>query len=189
MLSTDADSAGDVSAGQIVIVIARWLLVLAGLGLTLWHPLESDLDRVRITILVLLALAVGNFYLHAQSLIGRAVRPPLLYAASAADIAVITLIVWTKGGLSGAPFVFYFPALIAFALVFEVRVTAAFDVCLAALYTAVALPGAMTADGLQILTLRLIALAAVAVVSTYFLQVERNRCEDAERRELLVKTS
>jgi len=184
MPTTDADNADDLAGGQIVIVIARWLLVLAGLGLTLWHPMESDLDRVRITILVLLALAVSNFYLHARSLIGRAVRAPLLYAASAADIAVITLIVWTKGGMSGAPFVFYFPALIAFALVFQGRITAAFDVCLVALYGVVALPGALTGAGLQVFALRLIALAAVAVVSSCFLQVERNRREDAGRREL-----
>src|ERR1700726_3911256 len=86
IFGSDADRAVDRSGGQTVIVIARWLLVLAGLGLTLWHPAPSDLGRVRVTVLVLLGLAVGNFYLQTQALIGRPVRAPLLYTASFVDI-------------------------------------------------------------------------------------------------------
>src|SRR5918911_847334 len=102
---------GDAS-GQIVIVSARWILVLTALLLALWGPAASDLNRLRLTLPVLLALAVGNFYLHAQILMRRPVPDPLLYGASAADLVVVTVLTAAFGGLDAAMFVFYYPALL-----------------------------------------------------------------------------
>src|SRR5487761_1482826 len=84
-------SLADPAGGQIVIVIARWLLVVSGLAIPLWRSPQSDLNAIRIGLFVLLALAVANFYLHMQILMKRPVIESLLYAASAADILVITL--------------------------------------------------------------------------------------------------
>src|SRR5437868_4143842 len=76
----------DLGAGQTVTVIARWLLIVVGIGITLWSPLDSQLGTMKISIFVLLGLAVANFYLHAQLLMGKPIRPWLLYGASAVDL-------------------------------------------------------------------------------------------------------
>ncbi|MDQ2996300.1 MAG: hypothetical protein M3R61_04500, partial [Chloroflexota bacterium] len=55
--------------GQSVIVVARWVLVLSGLVLALWNP--GAIGEIRLHVLALLLLAVGNFYLHAQLLMHR----------------------------------------------------------------------------------------------------------------------
>ena len=60
-----SDSTDDLSHGQVVIVAARWILVLAGIFLALWNP--AAMGELRIQIVLILALAVGNFYLHARS--------------------------------------------------------------------------------------------------------------------------
>src|SRR5262245_43492587 len=57
------------ASGQLVIVTARWVLVLAGLLLALWSP--GPIGQIRLHVLTLLILAVGNFYLHAQLLMRR----------------------------------------------------------------------------------------------------------------------
>src|SRR5688572_20844296 len=84
----------DVASGQIVIISARWVLVLAGLLLTLWQP--GTLAELRVHIVALLLLAVGNFYLHAQVLMRRPLPDLAVYAASVADIAVISLLAFSQ---------------------------------------------------------------------------------------------
>ena len=65
--------------GQIVIIIARWILVVSGLLLAMWNP--APMGSLRIQIVFILGVAMVNFYLHAQVLMGRptiipAVRGP-----------------------------------------------------------------------------------------------------------------
>src|SRR5215212_11525893 len=66
--------------GQSVIVVARWVLVLSGLVLALWNP--GAIGEIRLQVLALLLLAVGNFYLHAQLLMHRPAINAIAYAAS-----------------------------------------------------------------------------------------------------------
>src|SRR5919109_3024289 len=98
--STRADtlsaSADDLAQGQIVVVVARWILVLAGLVLALWNP--APIGELRAQVAAVLLLAVANFYLHAQLLRRRPVIDAVAYAASAADLAVITFLVVLQGG-------------------------------------------------------------------------------------------
>src|SRR5262245_58241982 len=82
--------------GQLVIVVARWILVLAGLMLAAWNP--AKVGDLRLQLLVLLALAVANFFLHAQLLMRRPVQDVVVYAASAADVTVITTLVLSQHG-------------------------------------------------------------------------------------------
>ena len=56
----------DLAHGQIVIVTFRWIMVAAGFVFALWNP--EPVAELRVQILVILALAVANFYLHAQVL-------------------------------------------------------------------------------------------------------------------------
>ena len=86
--------------GQIVIICARWLLVLAALLLTLWSPGPDALADIRLRVPVLLLLAVANFYLHAQVLMRRPVAANIIYAASVADIIVITLLLLAQGSFA-----------------------------------------------------------------------------------------
>jgi hypothetical protein len=85
-------SEADFSNGQIVIVLARWVLVATALAITLWSPAEQDLDRIKVSLLVVLGIAVGNFALHVRLLMGRPITASIGYGASAVDLAVITLI-------------------------------------------------------------------------------------------------
>src|SRR5438105_1213944 len=85
------EDAEDLSFGQIVLVSARWILVVVGLVLTLWNP--APIGTLRIELLVIFLMAGVNFYLHAQTLMKRRVSAEIIYAASAADLFVVTLFV------------------------------------------------------------------------------------------------
>ncbi|MGI8552864.1 MAG: hypothetical protein ACR2PL_19065 [Dehalococcoidia bacterium] len=172
---TGTDNLNDLANGQIVIVVARWLLILSGLGISLWSPLQSDLDKVRISLFVLLALAAGNFYLHAQILMRHPVGPLIVYAASIADILVISLLTVSYGGFDARIFVFYYPALIAFALAFPAPVTYGFTRLLLALYSIASLVNLPVLPDMQVFVQRLISLIAVAVVSNIYLHTEQQR--------------
>ena len=54
----------DIKAGLPVIIYARWVLVIAGFALTLWN--SSDFIEAQVSILILLGLAVGNFFLQVE---------------------------------------------------------------------------------------------------------------------------
>jgi hypothetical protein len=165
----------DFSNGQIVIVLARWVLIGTALAITFWSPSQYDLDRIKISLLVVLALAVGNFALHAQLLMGRAITAPIVYGASAVDLAVVTLMTWTFGGLGSSIFVFYYPALLGIALVFPLRVVTVFTVGLVVGYAMLLLPTAYRADDLQTLVARVVAMVAVAVIGYMYQRIEADR--------------
>ena len=161
--------------GQIVIVTARWLLIVTGFIVTLWNPSQVDINPVRVTLLVLFELAVANFFLHAQILKRHPIERSLLYAASAADLGIITLIVWAYGGLGASSFVYYYPALLALSLVFPLAVTIYFAGGLMLLYAVVSLPAHYSESDLQVLVARLISLLAVCVVGYVYQGIERRR--------------
>jgi len=165
----------DLGAGQIVIVVARWLLIATGFIVTLWSPSESELNPVRTTLLVLFGLAIANFFIHAQILMRRPLERRLLYAASAADIGIITLIIWAYGGLGAASVVYYYPALLALSLVFPFPVAACFAVGTVAAYAMVAMPVHATTGDMQVLAARVISLVAVAAVGWVYQGIEHRR--------------
>src|SRR5262245_3037303 len=175
------DQAGDLANGQIIIVSARWVLIVTALALSLWSPAPSDLNWLRLSLFVLLALAVGNFYLHAQILMGRRVPESVVYAASAADLVVITVLTAAFGGSDAPMFVFYYPALLAFALVFPLPIAVVFTGAVVWLYTVVSLgdpfrwASQLDSPDTQVLVARLIAMVALAVVANQYARVEADR--------------
>ena len=174
----------DLGAGQIVIVMARWLLIATSFAITLWSPLEKDLDGIKITVVALFLVAIGNFYLHAQLLMRRPVPANIVYTASAVDVAVISLVIWAFAGGGDPIFVFYYTALLAMSLVFSLGVTALFTVGLLAAYSTVTLaPTGLTPTDaeLQVLALRLISLAAIAVIGAMYQGIEHGRLEASAR--------
>jgi hypothetical protein len=130
-------SPGDLALGQAVIVAARWVLVATGLVLALIAPPSAGILRTQV--LLILVLAVCNFALHAQLLRRRRTLAIVAYAASAADLAIITALVVADGGWSSDLYVFYFPAVLALSVAFPVAVAAAYVVNALAAIAAVAL--------------------------------------------------
>src|SRR5262245_14308420 len=106
----------DLSLGQSVIVAACWLPVAAGLALALVAPASPELLRAQVVFVLL--LAVCNFGLHAQILRRQPTLAAIAYAASAADIAIITALVAVNGGYASGLYVFYFPAILALGVSF-----------------------------------------------------------------------
>ena len=64
-----SETADDLAHGQVVIIAARWVLVVAGLILALWDP--APIAELRFQIVFILGLAMVNFYLQAQVLMRR----------------------------------------------------------------------------------------------------------------------
>ena len=178
--------------GQSVIVVARWVLVLAGLLLAVWNP--AEIGELRVQIVVLLGLAVANFYLHAQMLTRRPVRDAVMYAASAADVVVITALVLAQGGFGSDLYIFYYIAALAWSVAFPTRETALFTAVTGGLYAMIALGSLNPSDAfhqpqwddnLVILGARLVVLAGIAFCGNLYWRMERTRrlsaaVEDAE---------
>jgi len=179
--TTLIEEADDLSFGQVVLVSARWVLVIVGLVLTLWDP--APLPTLRIQLVVIFLMAGANFYLHAQTLMRHKVAPNIIYGASAADLITVTLFIVMNGGAPSQLFTFYFPAVVAFAVVFPTRVTALYTTVTVVSYGLISLGSfryaALTAlenssDSMTLLT-RIIILVAFAVCGNLFLRIERER--------------
>jgi hypothetical protein len=128
-------------------------------------------------------MAVANFYLHAQTLMKRPIKPELIYVASAADLAVVTLFVLMDGGFKSPLYTFYFPAVMAFAVVFPTEITTLYTVATAMCYTLIclfnpamsALAGTDASKNMQTLVARVVILVAMAVCGNVYLRIERTR--------------
>jgi hypothetical protein len=169
-----SEASKDLTLGQMVIVVARWILVLAGLVIALWNP--GPVGELRVSIMVILLAAVANFYLHAQLLRRRPTVDGVAYAASAGDIALVTILVIAQGGLRSDLFIFYFPALLAMSVAFPTMVTLAFAGATTALYALVAMASSAPTDAnLQVVLTRLLMLAAVAVCGNAFRRIDARR--------------
>jgi hypothetical protein len=171
----------ELASGQLVVIAARWILVVAGLLLAIWNP--GPIRELRVQIMVLLAIAVGNFFLHAHVLRKRETLPTVAYLSSAADLTVISILIASQHGFSSNLYVFYFPAIAALALAFPRDVTIFLVGCGAGLYTLICLrtlPDDLTKESLQALTIRLVMMAGVAVCGALYQQIEANRRRASE---------
>ncbi len=170
-------SSQDLMYGQQVIIAARWILVVAGLMLALWNP--DALGELRVQVGMILALAVGNFFLHAQALMKKPLISPVAHLASALDIVVITAIVVVAGGFSSGLYVFYFPALLAISVAFHPKTGLVLAGGAIALYALIAAPEATGVLGAS-LVMRLMMMGAVAACGTAYWKIERDRRRNAE---------
>ena len=119
MRSPAKEAAEDIFFGQLVVIVARWFLILAATILVLWNAtMEIQLIRSIIPIIALMAM---NFYLHGRYLMERPANQTLIQMASVLDLVIITVLVLfdpSGGGFASQLFVLYFPVLIAFGFVF-----------------------------------------------------------------------
>jgi hypothetical protein len=176
----------DLTYGQQVIVSARWILVVTGLMLALWNP--GPISELRIQILFILLLAVANFYLHAQLLMGRPPLSSVVYGASAADLTVITVMVLIGSGFDSNTFVFYYPAILAFSVAFPPVMTFFFAAGATGFYGLIGLATLdLSATDFQALVARMVMMVAIAVCGSMYWRIERNRRVAAvEAREKLM---
>ena len=166
--------------GQLVVVIARWILVIAGFSLALWNP--APMGELRVQLATLLGLAVANFFLHAQLLRRRPVVDSIAYISSGADVAVITAIVIAQGGYASQLYGFYCVALLAMAVAFPLLPTMLYTGITAGFYGLIALatlpPRSTDAHVLDVLC-RVLMLVAVAACGQLYRHIERRQTADA----------
>lgn len=167
--------------GQMVIIVARFVLIVACLILIVMDAKSAnsavDFSVTRFEIMGVLLLAVSNFYLVSQVMTKRKTMDIVIYGVSLADLAVISAVVIAQGGFSSGSYIFYFPAMLAFALAFPMIELALFLGATISIYGFISLIS-MTMnhiDGVETLLIRLLMLTAVAVCGHHFAQLERNR--------------
>ena len=166
------ETTGDLAHGQVVIITARWILVVAGLTLALWNP--GAMGELRVTVVLILGLALANFFLHAQVLMRGPVLAKVAYAASAADIAVISSVIIVGGGFDSAPYVFYLPALLALSVAFPTRATFALTGAAVATYGLISIATATGSDAAAAIS-QMLMMAAVAFCGNLYWRIERDR--------------
>jgi hypothetical protein len=180
-------SVSPLAEGQMVIIVARWILVLSGLFLALCDTQSVSMNTIRFEIMVILLLAVSNFYLVAQVLTKRQTLDTVLYGMGIADLAVITLIIIAQQGFASNVYTFYFPAMLAFSVVFPTVELYIFLCGTVGAYGFIGLLTLQTPGDLQTLTIRLMMLTAVAVCGNYFARIERNRYKTALQNQLVTE--
>lgn len=161
----------DLVSGQPVIVAVRWIMIVTALILAIWN-VESMAD-LRLQIIAILLLAVTNFYLQAQLLMKRHLNKNIVYGASAVDLIMITVLVMFQGGYFSSIYVFYLPAIAAFAVAFPRPLTALYTIIVVLVYGLVAL----VTSGVQVdvVVARLMMITAVAFCGSLYLQLEHQR--------------
>lgn len=167
----------DLAYGQPAIVAIRWLMIISGLILAIWNV--SDLGELRLMFIVIFLLAITNFYLQAQLLTKKPIIRPVVYAASAVDLVLITLLVASQGGYSSSIYVYYLPAIAAFSVAFPRWLTGIYVLFLMMVYWMVA---SISADSEQmIIIIRLLMIAAIAFCGSLYLSIERTRRQEASK--------
>ena len=167
----------ELAEGQQIIVAARWVLVVGAMLLALWSP--DPAITLRTQIILILAMAAANFYIQAQTMMKKAIDPLIICASSAVDLTVITLFVIVGGGFRSTSFAFYFPAILAYSVVFPRNLTIQYSLSLLSIYGLIGLTTMTMDSDLQIIVVRLIMMAGVAVCGNMYQTVERDRREAA----------
>lgn len=179
------EAAEDIFFGQVVIIWARWFLIIAGTILILWSTTRAD-DLVK-GILPIVALMAMNFFLHGRYLVEQPANRTLLIITSLIDLVIITLIVllWPPAGLKNDFFIFYYPVVVAVAFVFPRQVTAIYTLLIILAYTGASVmtdPAALNLVANQkMLVQRLVTIAAMGGLGTFYWRIQRNRRRETEK--------
>ena len=93
-INLDGVLSDDIKAGLPMIIYALWVLVIAALRLTMWNANPDNFYETQISVLIILVLAVGNFFLQVEVNRQRKIQTWIVYAASVIDI-VSRLTLWS----------------------------------------------------------------------------------------------
>jgi len=183
------EAAEDIFFGQLVIIYARWFVIVSMIILALWST--SSVPQLTSAVLFIVPLMAINFFVHGRYLMEQPVNKMLLMILSVVDILVITLIIlfWpTDRGLLSQFYIFYYPIILAYAFVSLARNSIIYTLITLILYTAacfVSDPGLVLQSAwLERLAIRLITMAAMGLLGAYYWRIQRTRMREAAGPEL-----
>ena len=171
----------DVFYGQIVFILARWFVIISALFLILWEA-ETE-ESIIYPMIPLVFLIAGNFFIHGRYVMRKPANEILLTLANIVDIALITLVIILGGGgstgIDNPFFVFYFPIILAFSLVFPRTKTLIFASAVVVIYLLVCIfvqpgPSYVSLDE-ERLAVRSIMLLSTAFLGTMYWRIQRSR--------------
>lgn len=178
-INFDGVLSDDIKAGLPMIIYARWVLVIAALGLTMWNANPDNFYETQISVLIILVLAVGNFFLQVEVNRQRKIQTWIVYAASVIDIVSISGVLALTNTFPSSTYVFYMPALLALSVTFSTFNTAKYTMAALAAYLLIAIApindmggGAVAATDLIIHAL---VLVAVPVCGNVYWRLEKTR--------------
>lgn len=170
----------DLFYGQVVIIVARWFLIAAGIVLSLWAA-RSVMEVAAPTVFIVVLMAV-NFYLHGRYIVTQPVNAALVLITSAIDLAIVMLMIWAWSGRYGAgienPFyVLLYPSLLAFALVFPPRATIGYAALGIGAYVMLVFltSGFGDVEAQKTLVQRVVTLGATAGLGALYWRIQRRR--------------
>jgi hypothetical protein len=176
----DQDQSEDVFFGQVVIIVARYFLIVGILAVAL-SSLSSSIELTMAVLPVIVFLGM-NFFLHGRYLTERPANLRLVILTSVVDLVLVTAIVLVGPGETGlhSPFfVLYYPLVLAFAFVVPRRIEVAYTslavvLCAGAVF--ISSPGVLVTPLEQKeLLLRLVTLAASGGIANYYWRMLRTR--------------
>jgi hypothetical protein len=179
--SPEQEAAEDVFFGQVVIIWARWAVILVGILLVAWAVNSAtDIGAIEFNIVFVVALMFLNFFLHGSYTLERPQNRGVVTVVSVLDLAIVSLIVvfWQgKTGFASPFFVLYYPFVLAFSLVFPWRIAAVYTAATILVYAAVCVltGGIDSADHAKTLLMRAITLASIGGLATYYWRLQRDR--------------
>jgi hypothetical protein len=184
----EQEAAEDIFFGQIVIIYARWFVVIAMTILVLWA--SDTLNQMVIGLLLVVPLIILNFFVHGRYLMEKPANRLLLILLAVIDAVVISLIIafWPgEKGLYSQFYVFYYPIILAFTFVFTGRLSAIYTLFVLVLYSAVCVifSAGFLQDSADIerLVIRLITMAAMGLIGVYYYRIQRSRRRDTQFEE------
>ena len=166
-----------------ILVVVRWLILGVVLFFLNFHAGAETGERIGLN-LVLVGAALLNARLHWLMWNGRRIPVALPLLASLYDITGITAGVALIDGFDNPNFLVYFPALLAFTLVFPGWWSVLYTAGALAAYTPIsilthsAFDGGDTAD-VKAMVLRLTTLVATLLIANMIVRIERRRRERA----------
>ena len=182
------EQAEDIFFGQLVIIFARWFVIVALVVLALWST--STIEQLVWAVVFIVPLMIINFFVHGRYLMEKPVNKLLLTLLSVVDILIITLLIvfWpTARGLQSQFYIFYYPLLLAFAFVSVARNSIIYTAFTLVVYGVVCLiypTVPLNSLWLERLTIRMITLAAMGVLGAYYWRIQRTRLRKAANPEL-----
>ena len=90
--NSEQEAAEDIFSGQLVIIYARWFVIVAMVILALWST--SSINQLVGAVMIIVPLMAINFFVHGRYLMEQPVNKMLLTILSAVDILVITLLIF-----------------------------------------------------------------------------------------------
>ena len=164
-----------------VTVIVRWLLLLFWFALANYRA-ELDLTHLVVNLMGLAPLAL-NGYMTWRIVKHRPITWRHALALSLTDLTMITAGLYLTGGLQNTFYVFYYPALLGFSLMFPRRASFGIAALVIALYVLMSLTVAPTLDRAQSdekkLAVRTITMLGMVAAGSLITRWERTLRRDA----------